>query len=235
MNAATATTIRPKAADKGFEAYFEHIVTHERTQDYYPLADHDAIGFVLGMGRIELDGAPFSTGQEMLDFVLRNRHQGVPQILFPHKSVVVLFTLDCQHPVVIVSTTARKMKQGMQEILGVIAPETAETLEYLILERGELQWAELAAKEDPADAIIIFRPDLIPFRDCYEDLRKLGYKGVVMQPGQIEIPYEHWQGGVHMHVTPVKDETVGGVHAFEDECFWGDEYYYVSKTYLSAK
>jgi hypothetical protein len=214
------------------QSYFDHIANHPQTKDFYLLHDHDAIAFLLDMGKIELAGAPFSSGKELLDFVLNNRHLDTPQILFPHKSVVVFFALADQRPMVVVSTTALRIKVALPDLLSAIAPETADTLEQLIRARGEAT-LDNEADEDPADAVVVFRPDLIPLSDCYQDLRKLGYKGIVMIPGLIRIPYEHWKGGVHYEVTPVKDDGVDGFYDFESEVLWANVCYYVPKQYLS--
>jgi hypothetical protein len=213
--------------------YYEHIASHPQTADFYLLHDHDAIGFILAMGRIDLPGAPFSSGKELLDFVLNNRHLGTPQILFPHKTVIVFFTLDGQRPVVVVSTSAMRMNTALNDLIAQIAPPTRETLDYLIQEHAEVDIEPLP--EDPADAVIIYRPDLILLSDCYQDLRKLGYSGIIMVPGLIDIPYEHWKGGVHAVVTPVMDRSTEGFVDFEHETLWDEVYYYIPKQYLTAE
>lgn len=221
-------------ASKESENYYEHVVDHCQNAGQYLIQDHEAIRFMLGMGRIEIDGASFSSGQQLVDYITHEQHRGSAEMIFPHKSLVVFCKLIDYHPFVLVTTTAARMLAAIPELLGGASDDTNQKIEVLMQARGESQLDALP-DEDPADAVIIFRPDLILLSDCYEDLRKLGYIGVIMEPGLIQIPYEHWKGGVHIQVTPVRDTHANGFRLFEDRRLWRSEYFYVPKSFLSTE
>jgi hypothetical protein len=228
------TQIKLPGNSRDFTGYYEHVVDHCHSEEYYLMRDHDAVGFILGMGRIEVDEAPYRSGKELLDYLMNEQHHGSVEAFFPHKAVLVCCKLIDYHPYVLVTSSAVQMRTLLPGLLGEVTRETEDKLDALMKSRGEVYCPPVAV-EDPADAVIIFRPDLIQLSDCYEDLRKLGYIGVIMEPGLIQIPYEHWKGGVHIQVTPVRDNTLKGFRLFEDKRLWSDEYCYVPKSFLAAE
>jgi hypothetical protein len=211
--------------------FFEHIACHLQTADSYILKDHDAIDFILAMRDIVVNGRPYTSGKAILELVLYDNDDQTPQVVFQHGPMFVCIIRESMRPMAIITSHSLRLAEILKDLIIELDPQILVTLQQLATGHSEAAFVD-DIQEDPADAIIIFRPDLIPLSDCYQDLRKLGFAGLVMRPGLINIPYEHWIGGLHYEVTPVKDEQVEGFCDFEDEHLWDKVCYYVPKYYL---
>jgi hypothetical protein len=117
--------------------YYEEIVSHPLTERYMLLRDHDAVKFILAIDKIEVPNAPFTSGMELLEYVLDPENFSAPQIAFPHKTVVIFFTAHDQRPMLVVSTAATRLKAAIKELLPEISVSVAITIGNLITSRGE--------------------------------------------------------------------------------------------------